>query len=142
MKKTLILASLTMALGLFASQAFAYGPGLGGGGYGCPYWNGTEEDAAKYQEYLDQTKDLRAALDADITAYRELMAQDEPDPAKAGELAGSITKNKIALQNKAQEMGLETRGRGGCPGYGPGAGNRGCGYRGGAGGDLPPCCRQ
>lgn len=139
MKKYAIITALVLALGIFASQAMAWGPGggPGSGGRGCYAKNQTPEQTEAFEKFMNETTELRNKLHADHAEMRALMQQQNPDPKQARALAESMTATKDQMRAKAQEHGLPTPGSGfGRGGYGPGDCNGGgCpGGRGGRGG--------
>lgn len=123
MKRTLVILTLVAALGLVGAQAFAFGPGSGCGG--CPGAGaGTVDNPEQYQQFLDQTTDLRKQAALDRAELNAVMNQDNPDQAQAREIMARIWDAQEALRAKAAELGVS--GGAGCLGGG------GCG--GGCGG--------
>ncbi|MDZ7697537.1 MAG: hypothetical protein U5R49_11650 [Deltaproteobacteria bacterium] len=136
MKKLLIATVTLVSLGLFASQGMAFWGGSCGGPRGGGWVAGEtpridNERKAEYEKYAADTAGIRKELAAKQAEYGALMANDNPDPKRAGELAGEIAGLREQLRAKAPDYGYSKRG------YGPGPGNAYCyGYgRRGAG----PC---
>ncbi len=137
MKKYAIITALVLALGIFASQAMAWGPGGGPGygGRGCYAQNQTPEQTEAFDKFMNETTDLRNKLQADNAEMRALMQQQNPDPKQARALAESMAATRDQLGAKAKELGVSAPGYG--RGYGPGDCPRGYGSRGGRGGSGP-----
>ena len=107
MKKIITITTLALAIGLFSTVAFAYGPGWGG----CPAWNNTTAVSSENQEkFLNETTELRKQIAADQVELQTLMGAAEPDTARIRELTESIFDARTALQAKAQEYGVNTGG--------------------------------
>lgn len=134
MKKYALITALVLALGIFASQAMAWGPGggPGQGGRGCCAQATTPEQAEAYEKFMNETNDLRNKLHADHAEMRALMQQQNPDPKQARALAESMAATKDQLRAKATELGVSAPGCG--RGYGPGDCPMGGGGKGGRGG--------
>jgi hypothetical protein len=100
MKSKLITAIVAAAIivgvsGLSAS-AWSHGPMMGSGN-GMMYGSGaTVEDN---QKFLADTKGIRIQMAADQAELNALMAGPNPDNARVRELAESIAKNQIAIQD-------------------------------------------
>jgi Spy/CpxP family protein refolding chaperone len=135
MKKTIIAIAMVLAAGMAFTTTNALarvnGPGhgmhgrqmMGGGQMMGGYYQQGNNTA--YQQFLDQTRDLRTSLRADRAELQAIMAGTNPDPAKVRTLVESIAKKEIKLsdQAKANNVSFGRMGpRGGgynCPaGYG------------------------
>jgi zinc resistance-associated protein len=109
MKKAGIALAVLVSLGLIASQAQT---ARGGSYWGCGMWGpspGYSADVAQdpaYQQFLDETAQLRTDLAGKQAAYRALMAQADPDEKKAGSMAREIQELREQLRAKAQTSGL------------------------------------
>ncbi|MBW1801717.1 MAG: periplasmic heavy metal sensor [Deltaproteobacteria bacterium] len=83
-----------------------------------------------YQNFLNDTVQLRQDLAAKQREYNALMAQPNTDPKRAGQLSGEIATLHQQLQAKAQASGLPGPGSYGAPmggyGYGPRYGGWAC----------------
>jgi len=145
MKKIALLATLTLVIGIFASQALAYR-----GSGGCPRYGGTTQEGAgwtaeqqaEFKKFYEATQELRNKMFADRAEMNALMRSENPDPTRIRQLAESMAQTRDQLAAKADELGVEAGpgfGPGGCggPGYGRG-GRGGCAYgQGGGGYDCP-----
>ncbi len=138
MKKAIIAIAMVLAAGMaFTSTnalAWGYGHGPGHGMRGGQMMRGNYQqgynaavyDSAEYQQFLEETRDLRASLRADHAEFQALMAGTNPDPEKVRSLTESISKKEIELSEKAKNNNVPfgrmgRRGGGGynCPvGYG------------------------
>lgn len=117
-----LLATLLLA---FSLPAMAY-PGGHGRGHGpCgmgqpPCQQLDEESKKKLDEFHQTTKELRRQMASKRAEYRALMQADNPDPDKAGKLAGELFDLRDEMHAKASEAGIK-RGCGQCKGaMGPG----------------------
>ncbi len=104
------------------------GPGygmMGGPAYGCNggYSRGetTQADRAKRDAFLKETETLRREMAVVGGEYQALLAQENPDPKKAGELQAKMFDLRTQLHEKAEKAGISG---GGCYGMGPGHGRR------------------
>jgi zinc resistance-associated protein len=89
-----------------------------------------EETLKKYEAFRAETTELRKEMTVTRAQMRALMSGDNPDEAKAGDLAAQLFDMRTQMQAKADVAGLQGFGPGfgrGCngPGGGPGYG-RGC----------------
>lgn len=103
MRKLLIVLAVTVSLGLFVSQVWA-GPWCGYRGRPGDY--SYSNPGGSYQGFLSDTANLRNELAAKQGQYNALMAQPNPDPQRAGQLARDIGELEAKLQAKAQAYGL------------------------------------
>ena len=137
MRKITIVLVMVVALGFVASQALAcIWDGYYGGPMGGPMMGGYYPGVApggSYQTFLDETQDLRQEIAAKQGEYNALMAQSNPDPQKAGQIAREIAGIHGQLQAKARSRGLGSQGMPGpnrAPmrpyGYGSGYGGWNC----------------
>lgn len=143
MKKRGIALLLVLAIGVafaaanVSARGYCGGPG---GGYGARGWNINPADDPVYQKFMEESADLRKSLAVDRAELNALMAGENPDPAKAGELAGKIAENQIKLREMANASGFGPRGGGGYAGCnGPGAGYGACTGPGAARGGYSAC---
>lgn len=119
MKKNILIGMVAvLALGLFASAAFA-GPGFGRGmGYG-PGWgyqpvsNLTPEQSSRIQAIrlasFKETQPLQEQLFAKKTELRSLWLSQNPDQGKISALQKDILNIQMKLQEKATSSKLEAR---------------------------------
>jgi zinc resistance-associated protein len=118
-KKSIIGASLLLAVALMATAAFAWGPGYGRGfgaghGYGYPAIpNLTAEQSSKIQAlqkaHLDETAPLQQDLLKKKTELRSLWVAPNPDQAKITALQKEILNLNSKLQEKGTNLRLEIR---------------------------------
>lgn len=108
MRKLLIVLAVTISLGLIASQVWA-GPGCGYWGRSGTGYYSNENPGGSYQDFLNDTANLRNGLAARQGEYNALMAQPNPDPEKAGQLAREIGELEAKLQGKAQAYGVDAQ---------------------------------
>ncbi len=152
MKKINMIAVLVLVMGLFASQALAWGPcgpcggpgnGPGGRGSGFAPQPPSQEQIAAMNNLFDATKVQRIKLFADNAEMRALMRQDNPDPKQVRALAESIATTQEEIRTKAKELGVPVPPMGfGFNGFGPGGpGKRGLGGPGKRGPGAPDCPR-
>ena len=132
MKKFVMALTVVSVVALVSANAMAWGMhGWQGNGAGPGY--ATQVDQKAYQEFLDSTADLRAAVRADRAEMAAIMAGQNPDAKQVRSLTENINKNVTAIQAKAKELGLPQYGAMG-PGMGRGMGyGYGHGMRGGMG---------
>jgi len=121
MKKSIIVLTLvvTMGLGVSAVSAFAWNCGGPGSGYGMRGWTGGNEvtvNDADYKKFMDETAQIRKSLAVDRAELNAIMAGTEPDPKKVAELTGRIVDNQEALAEIARSANINAGP--GC-GYGP-----------------------
>lgn len=138
MKKVLLAAALIATLGMVGiQQAGARGPGGYGGPGDC--WQGRggtavqsmdEETLKKYEAFRVDTTELRKEMAVKRAQMRALMSGDNPDEAKAGDLAAQLFDMRTQMQAKADVAGLQGFG----PGFGRGCNGPGDCYQGKGGG--------
>ena len=136
MKKFVLALAVVSVVSLVSVNAMAWGKqGWQGNCAGPGY--ATQVDQKAYQEFVDSTADLRAAVRADRAEMAAIMAGQNPDAKRVRALTENIDKNVTAIQAKAKELGLPQygamgpgMGRGMGRGMGPGYGH---GMRGGMG---------
>lgn len=124
MKTGIVILSLAALLGLAATQAFATGPCGARPCAGTPCTGAAvdQEAVEQYQQFLDQTADLRRQLALDSAELTAVMNQDDPDQGQVRALAERIYDAKEAIRAKADELGI-TGGGAICPGAGCGSVN-------------------
>jgi len=130
MKKGILALTMVLSLGLALSAVSAHAwNGPGGGWYGPRAGGyGTNVDNAEYKKFMDETAAIRKAMAADRAEMRALMAGQNPDPAKARQIAERMTDNKEKLFGMAREANIDAPfgfGAGpnpNCRGYGRGFG--------------------
>ena len=116
MKKLLIATVTLVTVGLFASQGLAFWGNGGcrgprGGGWAAGDSARTDRGAA-YEKYMQETAGIRQELASKQAEYDALMSGANPDPKRAGELAGDITQLRDQLRAKAPSDGYAGRGNG------------------------------
>jgi hypothetical protein len=92
MKKSIIVLTVVLTMGLGLSSAYAWycgGPGAGPRG-----WN---QGAEAYKKFLEETAQIRKSLAVDRAELNAVMAGPNPDPKKVAELTGRIVDNQEAL---------------------------------------------
>ena len=104
MKRTIITLTLVVALGIFGAQAFAYGPGSGAGCWGGNAAN--VENPEQYQQFLDQTTDLRRELALDHAELATIMHADNPDAARVRALTERVLDTQEAINEQAETLGI------------------------------------
>ncbi|GAB4334619.1 MAG: hypothetical protein Kow0089_03960 [Desulfobulbaceae bacterium] len=142
-KNVVVMLVLVAGLVFTGSTVFARGC-CGGGGYGAAKGWGTDPASDPvYQQFLEDTAQIRKDIATDQAELNALMAGENPDKEQARELAGRIAENRQKLAALARENGFGP-GAGACGGCGGGRGyNRGCyggqvGYGGGPA-NCPNC---
>ncbi len=109
MKKVLIGMITAVSAALIASSVLACGGcWYGGGPTAGPqggYHSGVNPGGS-YQAFLNDTSKQREELAGKQAEYNAMMAQPNPDPKKAGQLAQEIVKLHDGLRAKAQEHGV------------------------------------
>lgn len=134
MKKSIIVLTVVVTMGLTAVSAFAWYCNGPGSGYGPRGWSGANEtpvDAEAYQKFMDETAQLRKSIAVDRAELNAILAGPEPDPGKVSELTARIVDNQEALAKIARSANIDA---GPGAGYGP---NPNCGAYGGRGGYGP-----
>ena len=109
MRKLVITLAVVGVVGLFASQALAWGP-WGQGGW-CPmgrYYGASTGGA--YQSFLNDTAQLRQELAAKQGEYNALMAQPNPDPKQTAQVSQEIARLQEQIQTRAQSSGVAAPG--------------------------------
>jgi Spy/CpxP family protein refolding chaperone len=132
MKKLILFVSfLTMGL-LLAVQYSAAGNGAGCGqactgqkNQGQQQQTLTPEAEKKYENFLQETVDLRKELGEKMAEYQALMASTNPDPSKGAMLTEEYYQLRDVLTQKARLAGIAPK-RGGCNGCN-GGGKLACG---------------
>lgn len=109
MRKLIIAVAVVGIVGLAASQAFAWGP-WGQGGW-CPMGGhyGASTGGA-YQNFLNDTAQLRQELAAKQGEYNALMAQANPDPKQTAQVSQEIARLQEQIQTRAQSAGVAAPG--------------------------------
>jgi hypothetical protein len=136
MKRVLIVLSI-LAVTAVAAQAQTKGKAAQNPNASLPPCCQTDGAAApgkvtneQVQKFLDSTAALRQDLAGKNAEYQALLAQANPDPKQAGEVAKQIFELRGKIAAEAAKQGLNQYammgpGAGGCPmggGYGRGAG--------------------
>ncbi|QTA82452.1 Uncharacterized protein dnl_48270 [Desulfonema limicola] len=123
MKKTIMTLIIALTIGLMASQVWAWRSG-------CPMAAGAAQagdiSPEAYQKFMDDTAQLRLDLAAKNGEYDAVLAQTNPDPKQAGQIAREMAEIQAKIQAKAKENGLPAMG---CC-RGTGQGKMGKGYHG------------
>ena len=109
MRKLVITLAVVAVVGLVASQALAWGP-WGQGGW-CPMGShyGAYTGGA-YQNFPNDTAQLRQELAAKHGEYNALMAQPNPDPKRTAQVSQEIARLQEQIQSKAQSSGMAAPG--------------------------------
>lgn len=100
--KAIIILAVITVFGLVAASAWA-GPwggprGVRGGGPGYCATTGPQSQA-----FLDETADLRNELATKRGEYHALMAAENPDPKRAGQLQQEMNSIREQIRTKAQD---------------------------------------
>jgi Spy/CpxP family protein refolding chaperone len=85
----------------------------------------TPEAEKKYEQFLQETVDLRKELTEKMDEYQALMASTNPDPSKGAMLTEEYYQLREVLTQKARLAGIASK-RGGCNGCN-GGGKVACG---------------
>ncbi|MCF8075978.1 MAG: periplasmic heavy metal sensor [Desulfotignum sp.] len=123
MKKTLILITALIAVGLLSTYAFSWGPGKGMGGYGgstsCPgidrnaYTDLTEaqkdELVTLRQQFIDNTYELRTSMMQKHNEIRLLMETSQPDRAELSRLNTEVSDLMKQLQENRIDFMLAAK---------------------------------
>jgi zinc resistance-associated protein len=132
MKKPLVVTLATISLVLIGSLALAcwedgyWGWGGPGRGHGGGYYSDVNPG---YQNFLNDTANLREELAAKQGEYNALMTQSNPDPKRAAQLSQEIARLNEQLRVKAQSFRPGPGSHGGAMGpycYDYRYGGRGC----------------
>ncbi len=138
MKKSIVALALVVAVGI-AGMNIAEAR-WGGGGYGCQNGGGpsgcngsgcnqnSDVDSQAFEDFYDETADLREQMFDLRQDYFEIMNQETPDKEAAAEAWGEMFDLKTLIQEKAEAAGIQ-KGFGMRGGTFPGAsaGNSPCG---------------
>lgn len=102
MKKIIVGMALLVSVGLIVSHAWAYRGNWGGPmkGHSGGYYSNVNHRAA-YQNFLNDTANLRRKLAGKQAEYDTLMAQPNPDSRQTDQLAQEIAEIQNQLQAKA-----------------------------------------
>lgn len=144
MKKLLVAAALIASLGMVGiQQVAARGPGGCGGPQDCWQNRGgaavqtmDAETLKKHDAFRAETTVLRKEMAVKRAQMRALMHSENPDEAKAGDIAARLFDLRTQMQAKADQAGLQGFG----PGYGRGCDGSGGGQGYGRGCDGPGDC--
>lgn len=120
MKKAIMTLIFVVTIGFIGTQVWAWGPGCPWAGGGTQAANVTPE---AYQKFIDDTAQLRLDLAAKNGEYDAVLAQANPDPKQAGQIAREMAEIQAKIQAKAKENGLPAMGCG--KGFGRGMGCKG-----------------
>ncbi len=138
MKKIFVITALIASMGIIGLQqasAANKGMGMGAGSQkGCAQYNQLDAASqAKVDKFHDDTKALRRQMMMKHAEEHAVLKTDNPDPAKAAQLAGEIFDLHETMQGKAKEAGVQDLiGQCGCMGgMGMGQGMMGPHRRGG-----------
>ncbi len=112
MKKMFVVAALVIGMGVIGlQQASAANKGTGSGmgpRRECPQYNQLDAASqAKVDKFHDDTKAIRRQMMMKHAEERAILEADNPDPAKAAQLAGEIFDLRETMQSKAKEAGVE-----------------------------------
>ena len=132
MKKLLLFISFLIMGLLLAVQYSAADKGAGCGqactgqkGQGLQQQALTPEAEKKYEEFMQETVELRKELAEKMAEYQSLMASTNPDPSKGAMLTEEYYQLRDVLTQKARLAGIAPQ-RGGCNGC-SGGGKVACG---------------
>lgn len=91
-------------------------------------WNDDPSSDPVYQQFLEDTSDIRKEIAMDQAELNAMLAGENPDTYKARELSARISDNKQKLAELASANGFGPGNRGGCggPRYGRGGCGSGC----------------
>ncbi len=124
MKKMFVVTALVIGMGVIGwQQADAANKGMGMGAgpqKGCPQYQQLDAASqAKVDKFHEDTKALRRQMMMKHAEERAILKADNPDPAKAAQLAGELFDLRETMQGKAKEAGVqELMGGRGCMGAG------------------------
>ncbi len=130
-KRIMMILAVIMSAGFIAGSVWAC-PWYGNWGGNWDSW-GWGSDSGYYdsqdnsfQSFINDSASIREELAARHGEYNALMAQQNPDPKRAGELQADIARLNNQIQQKAQKYNVSSRGanHSGSPNHGH------CGYRG------------
>ncbi|MEN8190782.1 MAG: periplasmic heavy metal sensor [Thermodesulfobacteriota bacterium] len=119
MKRIMIITALFTGIslaGLSTATAYQGWMGKGPGPNGPGNWQGcgnnvisklSEEDRQKVNTFLLDTKEMRKMMVMKRAEKMALMRTDNPDPAKASQLAGEMFDLRNGLREKARAAGVE-----------------------------------
>ena len=112
---------IMMILAVIVSAGF-----IAGSVWACPWgwdWGGSRDSRGwgsdsgyydnrddNYQNFINDSASIREELAAKHGEYNALMAQQNPDPKRAGELQAEIAKLNNQIQQKAQKYNVSSRG--------------------------------
>ena len=132
MKKSILFVTFLIMGLLLAVQYSAAGNGAGCGqacagqkGMGQQQQALTPEAEKKYEQFLQDTVELRKELAEKMAEYQSLMASTNPDPSKGAMLTEEYYQLRDVLTQKARLAGIAPK-RGGCNGCN-GGGKVACG---------------
>jgi zinc resistance-associated protein len=109
MRKLVITLAVVGVVGLVASQALAWGPWRQGGWSSMGSHYGAYTGGA-YQNFLNDTAQLRQELAAKQGEYDALLAQPNPDPKRTAQVSQEIARLQEQIQTKAQSPGTAAPG--------------------------------
>jgi hypothetical protein len=124
--KTVLAATMVVALGLLLGTAVYAGPG------GCPgpWAGGGQVDVNKFKAFQKETLPLRDEMAVKRLELRNEYAKDAPDQARVTALQHDMVDLRAKIRSAAQKQGLPAwgpgAGMGGGRGRGPGMMGRGC----------------
>ena len=107
--KTRIMIAITILITLTLFVGFAWAcPGCGyhsgqDWGWGSSYHG---NQSPQYQDFQNETAPLREELAARQGEYNALMAQDNPDPQRAGQLQQEVSRLQDQIHAKAQSYNM------------------------------------
>ncbi|MDM8537010.1 hypothetical protein QUF70_09675 [Desulfobacterales bacterium HSG17] len=107
MKKTFMALIIALTIGFIGTQVWAWGGGCPMAGSGAKAANVSPE---AYQKFIDDTATLRLDLAAKNGEYDAVLAQADPDPNQAGQIAREMAEIRAKIQAKAKENGLPAMG--------------------------------
>jgi len=148
MKKGLVVIGIALLAGLVVSQVYAHGLGRGwGGGWGYGhmmgpgyygghmmgyggygrggYYEGSREQADKWEKFYDETRNLTRELRQKSLEMDSLLSEQNPDESKVLAKQKEISQLQAQLEEKELRFRLKNRDIGGggygyCPGPGMG----------------------
>ncbi|MCD6586520.1 MAG: hypothetical protein J7K96_12220 [Desulfobacteraceae bacterium] len=110
-KRIIMILAVMMSAGFIAGSAMACSWDGDWGGCGRGSGSGYYGNQNSYnQSFMNDTASIREEIAAKHGEYSALMAQQNPDPKRAGQLQEEIAKLNNQIQQKAQKYNVPSRG--------------------------------
>ena len=107
-KRIMMILVVIVSAGFIAGSAMACPWGWDWGwGSDSDYYDSRDDS---YQSFINESASIREELAAKHGEYNALMAQQNPDPKRAGELQADIAKLNNQIQQKEQKYNVSSRG--------------------------------